>query len=547
MRNYCVGLVMIFILCGCAVSYSDSIELIDLSNNQHSYGVYVASINRSINDESLPRSRSNSESVIVLVKTDGREPDFQQYGAIYCIAGPENRFTLVYPSKEKAQIAVDGLNRLESVIYAEIDCEITACDTAQPDEISFYSYGAEETGFRWLLSWARKGGSSKVAIVDSGIVKHPFFSSRLTHGWDYVDNDDDPSNDEYGHGTHVAGIVTDCTRGASVSLYSIRVMDANGKGKASNAANGILEAIEKGIPIINLSFASTSSSAFLDDAVQSAIASGCTVVIAAGNNSIDTSGVWPAHLMDHGAIVVGAANPDGSLASFSNYGDSVDVSFFGSGIESCSNTGGFESRSGTSQATAHISAACALLKTVHNGISPSEMEARIKSAIAKESTCIPYMDRLTPQLIPCHLEALILGLGESISLPIKAFPLVCGEEIKWFSSNTNIFCIDEDGTLTAISSGQADLTGKCVNFDDLQTTVTVTDEASGILCLPTSLKDLKNEALLNVAAPFVTAGDSLQSIGDSAFSPHIVILCSIGSYISEFAESNGLQYIASSH
>lgn len=531
-------LLIIFILSAKA----EDTGMIDFRNDQLGYGSYVASMTVGNLTDEGKKTRGQSKNYLVLLKTDGRELDMDNLGANCCIAGPGNRFTMVFSQMEFAVQAVEQLKKIPGVIYAETDSEITACDTACADEIFFSTYGAAETGFEWLLSWARKSGSSKVAVIDSGVVQHPFFASRLVSGWDYVENDSDSTNDENGHGTHVAGIIADCTQGTNIQLYSIRVLNSEGRGNASSAANGVLEAIDQRIPVINLSFSSTTSSAFLDDAVQNAVSSGCTVVIAAGNNGINTSGVWPAHLMTDGAIVVGAVNSDGNKASYSNYGSSVDMFFFGTGIRSCSGSGGYETRSGTSQATAHISAACALLKAACGNLSPAEMEARLKTVNGGPQGNIPQMDMLTPQMIPCHLEDFVLHVGDQFLLPVQAYPLTCGESIRWSSTDSQVFVAEDDGRLTAVAPGSAILTGVCANFHELQATVTVTDTERKELCLPEELITLEDEAFLNTDAEYIRFGDKIESIGYLAINPRTLILCAPGTYIAEFAESNGLQY-----
>jgi subtilisin family serine protease len=128
---------------------------------------------------------------------------------------------------------------------------------------------------------------------------------RMTEsGYDYVDADDDATNDPFGHGTAVAGILADCTDGAPVGIYPIRVLNASGSGTVSNLVLGIREAIGKGVTVINLSLESGAIRQALDDAILDAVADGITVVVAAGNKGIDTAGVSPAHIDASGAIVL---------------------------------------------------------------------------------------------------------------------------------------------------------------------------------------------------------------------------------------------------
>ncbi|HVF69580.1 MAG TPA: S8 family serine peptidase, partial [Xanthomonadales bacterium] len=57
-------------------------------------------------------------------------------------------------------------------------------------------------------AWDQSTGNNiVVAVIDSGVDRnHPDISANMTNGWDFVNNDSDP-NDDNGHGTHVAGIL----------------------------------------------------------------------------------------------------------------------------------------------------------------------------------------------------------------------------------------------------------------------------------------------------------------------------------------------------
>ena len=240
-----------------AAVHASAVEQLDFQESQLQYGAYVAELNRRMERTDSEKRSRGSKPTLVFMRTDGEEADLSQIQPVQCIRGPQSRYTLAFASRESAENAIRVLLLDPHVLYAETDSVIEACETALVDDIPFRSHAAGRMGYQQMLSWARKcSGSSNVAVIDSGVAAHADFSSRLALGWDYVDSDDDPGNDGSGHGTHVAGIIADCTQGASVSLYAIRVLDASDHGKASNAANGVLEAVENGMDMINLSFAS---------------------------------------------------------------------------------------------------------------------------------------------------------------------------------------------------------------------------------------------------------------------------------------------------
>ncbi len=531
----------LFLLC-CAGSSAESFRTVDARGNQKDYGRRVSSLVLSLQTRS--RSGKASGKQMVLMRTDGTDIDLDNIGIETCVRGPGNRFTLLFPDAGTAEKATEALRNNPHVLYAEPDMEVEACDTAAEAELTFTSYGAERMEMRPLASWAgKKGTGIRVAVIDSGIGSHPVLSSRVVPGWDYVDSDDDPTNDENGHGTHVAGIVADCTQGVPVSLYAVRILDASGKGKTSNAANGILEAAEGGIPVINLSFVAPGESALLDDAVTSAVEAGCTVVVSAGNSGRDASAYSPSHLLLPGVIVVGAAAENGDRASYSNYGDCVDCYAYGSGISSCSPGGGYTIRSGTSQAAPHIAAACAMLKILRGG-SPAALETRIKSLAEEGDSWIPAFRAEVPERIPCHLTHITIGLGEILSLPVRVLPESCGEEIIWTVSDEAVIRMDAEGNLTAAGTGTALLTRACANFEDAVIQVTVTENAPGRIRLPDSLTVLETEALSGIHGLWLIAGDRLTVIGESAVGSDTVILCGAESPVAEEAEARQWQYIA---
>ena len=531
----------VFLLLLSSVATSETI-MADCSSNQREYGIRVAALTAV--SPSLGFRKGQTESVIVMLRTDGTKIGLEDTGADICIAGPGNRFTLKFSGESIAAAALERLSANPHVVYAERDAKVFACDTTVSDEVSFLSYGADKMAFQPLLSMARKeNGSVTVAVIDSGIGQHPDLSSRTSAGWDYVDNDDDPSNDGYGHGTHVAGIIADCTRGTGVFFYSLRVLDDNGGGTLSNVMNAVLDAAENHIPLINLSIAAQGVSAAVDDAVLTAVRSGCTVVAAAGNDGRDTSGYSPAHLMTEGVIVVGAADANGGKAGYSNDGTSVDCFAYGTGIRSCRPGGGYTEMTGTSQAAPHITAACALLKLIY-GESGARLEARIKALTEMTEGFVPAVDGFVPGMIPCHLTRLTVGVGQEVRLPTEALPLQAREPVNWRSSDDAVFTVDEEGRLIGRSAGEAALIRNCRNFEEISVPVTVIEKPAGVLNLPLMLTEIQGEAFANTGAYYVAAPDTLTRIDRDSFDGQMVILCELSGALAEIAEDEGLPYIA---
>jgi subtilisin family serine protease len=182
--------------------------------------------------------------------------------------------------------------------------------------------------------------------------------------------------DDYGHGTHVAGIigaVGDNGRGSVGVAWRVRIMackfmDSAGRGAISDAIESIEYARKHGASIINLSWGGTSHSAALQKAISAARNEGIIFVAAAGNQASnnDVRPFYPASLGLDNIISVAASTRHDLLAiDYSNFGQkSVHLAAPGSDIYSTWNTGddSYAVLSGTSMAAPHVAGLLALLK-----------------------------------------------------------------------------------------------------------------------------------------------------------------------------------------
>lgn len=243
------------------------------------------------------------------------------------------------------------------------------------------SWGVERNGMGTFAKQLHLSKDSRVvvAVVDTGVdYNHPFLKDRIVPGYDFVDKDSDPmeSATSY-HGTHVAGIIVQSTP-ANVKVMPVRVLGktADGSGTDYDIAKGILYAADHGANIINLSLGGAGYSPYMDDAINYAIGKGALVVAAAGNDSNDTKDYFPASKEE--IVVVSALTEADDLASFSNYGHSVDLTAPGENIASSLPHNTFGKLSGTSMAAPFVCAAAALLELNDPGSSPQEIESLLK-------------------------------------------------------------------------------------------------------------------------------------------------------------------------
>lgn len=207
-----------------------------------------------------------------------------------------------------------------------------------------------------------------IAVIDTGIdLGHPDFAGRLVPGFDFINNDAEPSDDN-GHGTHVAGVIGAQTGNGlgvagiarQVQIMPVKALDHMGIGNDATVASAIYWAADHGAKIINLSVGGTIFSPVFQEAVNNAHARGILVVSAAGNEgSRGNPRMYPAAYDN--VLAVGATDEHDGHAYFSSFGDFVDVSAPGVAIVSTAPGGGYAWRSGTSMAAPHVSGLAALL------------------------------------------------------------------------------------------------------------------------------------------------------------------------------------------
>ena len=144
-----------------------------------------------------------------------------------------------------------------------------------------------------------------VAIIDSGVDNHTALAGRLIVSVDFTRKRTRAARaaDEYGHGTHVAGIVVaglpkkdnglaPVGMAPGAHIVSLKVLDETGAGKASDVTEAIDWAIDHkdqyAIRIINLSLGAPPTQSWRYDpvcqAVERAVRAGIVVVVSAGNN-----------------------------------------------------------------------------------------------------------------------------------------------------------------------------------------------------------------------------------------------------------------------
>jgi subtilisin family serine protease len=243
------------------------------------------------------------------------------------------------------------------------------------------------------------GSTATSYVLDTGIrVSHQEFGGRASHGYDFIDNDTD-ATDCHGHGTHVAGTIGGSTFGVAkkTKLVAVRVLNCDGMGSTSAVVGGIDWVAKNAVKpaVANMSLGRVGRDGAQEKAVQNAIASGVTFVLAAGNSGVDACGFTPAATPE--AITVGATQADdrrgfwGSQSQSSNYGSCVDIWAPGTNTQSArhSSDTGSAVMSGTSMAAPHVAGAVARYLQANPTATPKQVgDALTATAIRNKLTDI---------------------------------------------------------------------------------------------------------------------------------------------------------------
>jgi subtilisin family serine protease len=287
-------------------------------------------------------------------------------------------------------------------------------------------WGLERIG--WSPALAREAKAPViVAVIDTGLdyyhkdlaSQRVFFNAREilngrdddgngyiddVLGWNFVDGNGNPW-DHAGHGTHVAGIIAAQTGNGEgiagmhpgVRILPIKVLNFIGQGRSSRVAEAIYYAVGMGARVINLSLGGELSQAALR-AIDYAAGKGAVVVVAAGNDGKEISKNRAAGLPN--VITVGATDEKDQRASFSSFGEAIDVAAPGvdilslrarrtdvalvaglAGYQGGSNFVGPQARyyraSGTSFAAPFVSGAAALILSQNPELDPAAIKRMI--------------------------------------------------------------------------------------------------------------------------------------------------------------------------
>ena len=290
-----------------------------------------------------------------------------------------------------------------SVLYAER----TPDDPNFPQEWGLYQPNGVHMNLPAAWDITTGSGDTVVAVIDTGVdYNHPDLSSNLwqnpgeiagngvdddhngyvddIYGINAITNSGNPM-DDHGHGTHVSGTIGALSNnGIGVTGINWQVKIIGAKFLSSSGSGSLYDAIKcvdyitnlrsTGVNVVlsNNSWGGGGYSQALYDAIWRARGAGILFVAAAGNSGadIDATPSYPAAYPADNIVAVAAVAQSGSLASFSNWGQTrVDIGAPGVNIASTYFQNRYAYMSGTSMAAPHVSGALALLSSFAPGLS----------------------------------------------------------------------------------------------------------------------------------------------------------------------------------
>ncbi|MEJ5363471.1 MAG: S8 family serine peptidase [Desulfosoma sp.] len=331
--------------------------------------------------------------------------------------------------------AIETLYRSGLVEYAEPDYVVKV--GLVPNDPSFSSqWGLQDTDDTDVdapEAWdIRKGGNGVLVVVqDTGIdYTHEDLKPAMWvnpgetpgngldddgNGWvddvygaDFVNNDGDPM-DDYGHGTHVAGIIGargNNSKGISGTVWYAKIMAlkfiaSSGYGYDSDLIRSIdyllaiMEANALDKAIVNASYGGGGYNQALYDAIKNAGTKGVLFIASAGNDgkNTDLTPHYPSSYNLNNIISVGASNSSDNPASFSNHGPgSVDLFAPGVGILSTLPGNDYDSWNGTSMAAPFVTGVAAALWSKYPSLSFPYIKGLILNGVERKpglaGTCL---------------------------------------------------------------------------------------------------------------------------------------------------------------
>ena len=366
----------------------------------------------------LVRFRKNATPGIVsLLRTNQNASFLREYPAInvelWDISASADLNSAIKSAESDPNVLYAEPNYLQRIISTPNDPQF---DTLWGLHNTGQTGGTTDADIDAVEAWDIGTGSNDVVVgvIDTGIDStHEDLQANIWHnpgeipgngidddgngfiddvyGWDFVNNDNDPFDDN-GHGTHVAGTIGAKGNNGigvvgvnwNVSLMALKFLNSGGAGSTSDAISAVLYATMMGAHLTSNSWGGGGFSLSLEAAITAADAAGILFIAAAGNGGSDNdiSPSYPSSYTVPNIISVAATDHNDLKASFSNWGlTSVDLGGPGVNIHSTFPGNTYGTISGTSMATPHVSGVAALIWSLNSGLTHNQVRDHIFASV----------------------------------------------------------------------------------------------------------------------------------------------------------------------
>lgn len=313
----------------------------------------------------------------------GADKKIDYLNAVSTATGIEGFYVLQFATADAAQKAYDYYNSLPYINYVEYDSKLenSLCSAETESSYNFtpncYSTVTQniDDAIKLMKKESISIATQNIGVIDTGISVNNITKNRLAGGYSYLDDhSSDGTQDEYGHGSSVAGVIINNTLD-TVRLYSYQIEDTGQPSTISYAVSAIYLAISDNCKIANCSFVlgEAKESKAMIEAAYYANSHGMIIVCAAGNDSKELSGYKYPAMLDN-SIAVGAVTSNKRITSFSNFGNAVDVYADGYALNSYDQSGSSKFFTGTSAASPLVASICSLLLYAKPGITVKEVK-----------------------------------------------------------------------------------------------------------------------------------------------------------------------------
>lgn len=318
----------------------------------------------------------NLDNEIATLKAGGGEVRFEYRNVFKGAAVEMNSAQAAGLSRNPKieRISKDQIASTQVPLYSQ---SVTLSGLWGLDRIDQVSAGSNKT-----YSYTSRGTGVTAYVVDTGIdVKNTEFGGRAIWDRNFADTN---NSDCTGHGTHVAGTIGSRTYGVAkdVTLRAVKVLNCSGRGSYSGiiAALDYIKSQNRLPAVVNMSLGGPKDDS-LNAAVKGLVDAGFVVVVAAGNETTDACTRSPASAPS--AITIGASTSANVNASYSNFGNCVDIFAPGSGILSTTPRNKTDTFSGTSMASPHVAGVVARL--LSTGTISADIDSTLKSSASRIS------------------------------------------------------------------------------------------------------------------------------------------------------------------